>query len=234
MRRKKKTENNQQIDFYRKTSKTSTNWTPDFFSNFSWDFLYFLRSGKKKSKWRKKNATRGNVQYLYRPISPTGLFRTFDSITCSLMLFRLRKTRFRASSSRKSLPRGQLKRNEGGREAGGGRRTRLPANSTILKKLRLPTNATSYCCKGLLRHCERSIHQSDQVSFLLFVLCNNSIGKLTGSIQSYVIRELSRISLDEAADEEPQGELEAEFKFLIRYCNSQALLFFSLHCQSAP
>ena len=40
-------------------------------------------------------------------------------------------------------------------------------------------------------------------------------------MQSYVIRELSGISVDE----EPQGELEAEFKFLIRDCNSQALLF---------
>ena len=40
-------------------------------------------------------------------------------------------------------------------------------------------------------------------------------------MQSYVIRELSGISVDE----EPQGELEAKFKFLIRDCNSQALLF---------
>lgn len=41
-------------------------------------------------------------------------------------------------------------------------------------------------------------------------------------MQSCVIRELSWISVDE----EPQGELEAEFKFLIRDCKSQALLFF--------
>ena len=40
-------------------------------------------------------------------------------------------------------------------------------------------------------------------------------------MQSYVIRELSGISVEE----EPQGELEAEFKFLRRDCNSQALLF---------
>ena len=40
-------------------------------------------------------------------------------------------------------------------------------------------------------------------------------------MQSCVIRKLSGTSVDE----EPQGELEAEFKFLIRDCNSQALLF---------
>ena len=40
-------------------------------------------------------------------------------------------------------------------------------------------------------------------------------------MQSCAIRKLSGISVDE----EPQGELEAEFKFLIRDCNSQALLF---------
>lgn len=168
-----------------------------------------------------KERTRGNVQYLHRPISVTGIFRTFDSITCSLMLFSLRRTRFRASSSRKSLGREQ-KRGMKGVAGGRGRRKRLQANSTIL-------NATSDCCKGLLRYRERSIHQSDQVSFLLFVLCNNSIGKLTGSMQSSVIRELSGISVDE----EPQGELEAEFKFLIRDCNSQALLF-SLSAARAP
>ena len=78
------------------------------------------------------NATRSNVQYLHRPISVTGIFRTFDSITCSLMLFSLRRTRFRASSSRKSLGREQ-KRGMKGEAGGRGRRKRLQANSTILK-----------------------------------------------------------------------------------------------------
>ena len=106
-------------------------------------------------------------------------------------------------------------------EAGGGQEETLARKLHHFKKLRLPTNATSDCCKRLLRYCKRSTHQSDQVSFLLFVLCNNSIGRLTGSMQSCVIRELSWISVDE----EPQGELEAEFKFLIRDCNSQAPLY---------
>ena len=56
--------------------------------------------------------------------------------------FSLRSKRFRASSSRK-LEREQ-KRNDGG--GGGERRNRLPANPTILKKLRSLTNAASDWC----------------------------------------------------------------------------------------
>ena len=112
------------------------------------------------------------------------------------MSFSLRRTRFRASSSRKPLGREQKREMKG--EKGGGEEETLARKLHHLEKLRLPTNATSDCCKGLLRYCERSIH-SDQVSFVLFVLCNNSIGKLTGSMQSCVIRELSWISVDEAA-----------------------------------
>ena len=118
-------------------------------------------------------------------------------------------------------------------ERGGGwegEEERLPTNSTILKNCVCPRTQLLIVAKDMLGYCERSIHQSDQVSFLLIVLCNNLIGKLTGSMQSCVIRELSWISVDE----EPQGELEAEFKFLLRDCNSQALLYFFRSAARAP
>ena len=150
----------------------------------------------------------------------TGIFKTFDSITCSLMSCSLRRTRFRASSSRKSLGREQ-KRGMKGEAGGRGRRKRLQANSTILKNCvcsRTQLLIVAKDCCGTVS--DQYINQTRKV-FFYFFMCNNSIGKLTGSMQSCVIRKLSGTSVDE----EPQRELEAEFKFLIRDCNSQALLF---------
>ena len=126
----------------------------------------------------------GNVQYLYRPISAKGLFRTFDSITCSLMLFSFRRTRFRASSSRKSLGREQKRGVKG------------EAKPTILKNCVCPR--TQLLIVAVLWAINTSIS-------------NNPIGKLMGSIKSCVIWELSWISVRGGLPYEPDGDARRKF-----------------------